>query len=171
MRAIAVLWAMGWALAANFLVTGDAVYEARAPIGAFRGVNRTLEGQVVFEPNQSQLQGKVCLDLSAWDSKEPLRDKHTRDMFQVDRYPKACLHIQGFDAGKSLVQGILSLHGVERKVVVPVRYTLGPGGTTLDFEGELEILLGDYGLKAPSFMGMRVQDRVTVRVRGQGVAR
>lgn len=170
-RGMGVLFLISWALAASFQVNGEAIYEARAPLGAFRGVNRTLDGQVTFEPNQGLLQGKVCLDLSAWDSKEPLRDKHTRDMFQVDRYPRACLEIRGFDSKNNLVQGILSLHGVERKVAVPVRYTLGQGGKTLDFEGEWEILLTDYGLKAPSFMGMRVQDRVTVRVKGQGVAR
>ncbi|WP_114312308.1 YceI family protein [Thermus caldifontis] len=170
-RGLGVSFLIGWALAASFQVNGEATYEARAPLGAWRGVNPTLEGQVVFEPNQGLLQGKVCLDLSAWDSKEPLRDRHTRDMFQVDRYPKACLDIQAFEPGKSLVQGTLSLHGVERKIAVPVRYTLEQGGKTLRFEAEFELLLSDYGLKAPSFMGMRVQDRVMVRVRGQGVAR
>lgn len=169
-RGIAFLFLFGWALAASFQVAGEATYEARAPLGAFRGTNPTLEGQVDFNPTQNLLRGRVCLDLTAWNSKEPLRDRHTRDMFQVEQYPRACLNIQGFDPGKNLVQGILSLHGVERKVAVPVRYTLEQGGGALRFEAELELLLSDYGLKAPSFMGMRVQDRVVVRIKGQGVA-
>jgi polyisoprenoid-binding protein YceI len=158
-------------MATTYEVHGEATYEARAPLGAFRGVNPSLEGQVVFEPTRGLLQGRVCLDLSAWDSREPLRDRHTREMFQVDRYPQACLSIQGWDPGQNLLQGTLSLHGVERRVAVPVRYTLEPGGKALSFEGSFELLLSDYGLKAPSFMGMRVQDRVVVRVKGQGVAR
>ncbi|ADW21714.1 YceI family protein [Thermus scotoductus] len=171
LRGIALLFLLGWAAAATYQVSGETLYEARAPLGAFRGVNPTLEGQVVFKLTKGFLQGRVCLDLSAWDSTEPLRDRHTREMFQVDRYPRACLNIQGFDPGQSLVQGTLSLHGVERKVAVPVRYTLEQGGQTLRFEAEFELPLSDYGLKAPSFMGMRVQDRVVVRVKGQGVAR
>lgn len=170
-RGIALLFLLGWAVATTYQVSGETLYEARAPLGAFRGVNPTLEGQVVFELTKGFLQGRVCLDLFAWDSKEPLRDQHTREMFQVDRYPRACLDIRSFDPSRGLVQGTLSLHGVERKVGVPVRYTLEEGGRLLRFEGELEVLLSDYGLKAPSFMGMRVQDRVVVRVKGQGVAR
>ncbi|MFN3368980.1 MAG: YceI family protein [Thermus sp.] len=169
-RGIAVLWLLGWAMAANFQVQGEATYEARAPLGTFRGVNPSLEGVVSFEPVKGLLQGRVCVDLSAWDSKEPLRDRHTREMFQVDRYPQACLLIQGWDANQNLVHGVFSLHGVERRVTVPVRHTL-EGGRILRFEGEWELLLSDYGLKAPSFMGMRVQDRVVVRVKGQGVAK
>lgn len=122
-----------------------------------------------LDPTKGLLKGKVCLDLSSWDSQEPLRDRHTRDMFQVDRYPQACLALQGFDPKKGQVLGILSLHGVERQVSIPVRHALGEEGLT--FEGAFEVLLSDYGLKAPSFMGMRVQDRVLVRVKGKGVPR
>ncbi|TFU15350.1 YceI family protein [Thermus tengchongensis] len=170
MRWMTLLLTLGWALATGYQVQGEAVYQARAPLGAFQGVNPTLKGQVVFDLTKGQLQGRVCLDLAAWDSKEPLRDRHTRDMFQVDRYPQACLTVAGYDAQKGLVQGTLSLHGVEKKVAWPLRYTLAEGGKRVNFEGEFELLLSDYGLKAPTFMGMRVQDRVMVRVKGQGVA-
>ncbi|WP_038056682.1 YceI family protein [Thermus amyloliquefaciens] len=170
MRWLTLLFTLGWALAAGYQVQGEAVYEARAPLGAFQGVNPTLRGKVVFDLTTGQLQGRVCLDLTAWDSKEPLRDRHTRDMFQVDRYREACLEITGYDAQKGLVLGTLSLHGVERKVAWPLRYELEEGGKRARFAGEFELLLSDFGLKAPSFMGMRVQDRVVVRVKGQGVA-
>lgn len=54
---------------------------------------------------------------------------------------------------------------------VPQGLTLEEGDQLLRLEGKLEVLLSHYGLKAPSFMGMRVQDRVVVRVKGQEVAR
>lgn len=115
LRGIALLFLLGWAAAATYQVSGETLYEARAPLGAFRGVNPTLEGQVVFKLTKGFLQGRVCLDLSAWDSTEPLRDRHTREMFQVDRYPRACLNIQGFDPGQSLVQGTLATRSTSRE--------------------------------------------------------
>lgn len=166
---LAVWGLVGWALATSYQVKGEVIYQARAPVGAFSGSNPTLEGQVVLEG--TSLRGQVCLRLEAWDSKEPLRDRHTREMFQVDQYPQACLRITGYDSEKGLVLGTLSLHGVERPVAWSLRYTLEEGGKQARFEGEFELLLSQYNLKAPSFMGMRVQDRVTVRIRGQGVAR
>ncbi|GAB5602516.1 YceI family protein [Thermus sp. FJN-A] len=167
-RTLAVAVALGLAWGAGYQVSGEVRYEARAPLGAFGGTNPTLRGRVDFDPSLGRLEGRVCLDLAAWDSKEPLRDRHTREMFQVERFPEACLTLRGYDAAKGLVLGELELHGVRRAVSVPVSYRLE--GQRLAFTGELEVRLGDFGLKAPSFMGMRVQDRVVVRVQGQGVA-
>jgi len=169
MRALVLTLFLGAALAAGFQITGEVAYQARAPLGAFGGVNPTLKGEVAYDPDTGALQGRVCLDLAAWDSKEPLRDRHTREMFQVDRYPQACLEPRSLDQAKGLLLGTLELHGVRKEVAWPVRYTLEGG--RLRFQAEFDLLLGDYGLKAPSFMGMRVQERVRVRVQGEGVAR
>ncbi len=170
MRAFAAwFFLLGAAWAAGYAVSGEVAYQARAPLGAFGGVNRTLKGQVEFDPGSMRLQGQVCVDLSAWDSKEPLRDRHTREMFEVERFPEACLLLKGYDEATGQVLGVLDLHGVRREVAVPVRYRLEGG--KLVFSAEFALSLSDYGLKAPSFMGMRVQDRVAVKVEGQGVVR
>ncbi|MGC8875954.1 YceI family protein [Thermus sp.] len=169
LRLLALLGLLaGVALAARYRVTGEAVYEAQAPLGAFSGKNPTLEGEVTYEEASGRLEGQVCLDLSAWDSKEPLRDRHTREMFQVDRYPRACLTLKGLDPAKGVLLGVLDLHGVRREVAIPVRHRTE--GQRLLFQADFALRLSDYGLKAPSFMGMRVSDRVRVRVQGQGVA-
>jgi len=128
--ALSVLLA-GLALGQRYSVTGEAVYRAQAPLGSFQGVNRTLKGEVVQEGER--LQGQACIDLSAWDSKEPLRDRHTREMFQVDRYPQACLRLQGVDRAKGLVLGTLTLHGVEKPVAWPVK--LNQEGKGVRFQG------------------------------------
>lgn len=70
-RLAAWLLVLGAAWAADYRVTGEVAYQARAPLGAFGGVNRTLKGQVAFDPGSGRLQGQVCVDLAAWDSKEP----------------------------------------------------------------------------------------------------
>lgn len=165
---ILALVLLGTAWAAGYAVSGEVRYEARAPLGAFGGGNRTLKGKVEFDPASGRLQGRVCVDLAAWDSKEPLRDRHTREMFEVDRFPEACLTLKGYEAAKGLVLGELDLHGVRREVAVPVQYRLEGG--RLVFSAEFALSLADFRLKAPSFMGMRVQDRVAVKVQGQGVA-
>lgn len=172
MRALGIgifgLVLLGVAWATSYAVSGEVAYRARAPLGAFGGVNPTLKGKVEFDPASGRLQGRVCVDLAAWDSKEPLRDRHTREMFEVGRFPEACLTLKGYDAAKALVLGELELHGVRREMAVPVQYRLE--GRRLVFSAEFALSLADFRLKAPSFMGMRVQDRVVVKVQGQGVA-
>ncbi|SDF53780.1 hypothetical protein SAMN04488243_1821, partial [Thermus arciformis] len=50
---------LGLAWAAGYAVSGEVRYEARAPLGAFGGVNRTLKGKVEFDPTSGRLQGRV----------------------------------------------------------------------------------------------------------------
>jgi len=156
------------ALGQSFRVTGKAIYEAKAPVGAFQGVNSTLQGQVKVNLAQGEASGEVCLDLAAWDSKEPLRDRHTRDMFEVNRFPKACLRLTGLEAlgqgqeREAVAAGLLNLHGVERPL--KVKGTLRQEGNLYRFRGSFLLRLGDYGLKAPTFLGMRVAEEVKVWV-------
>lgn len=164
-----ILALLGGALAQGYQVRGEVVYTARAPIGTFSGVNRTLQGEVLLDPGSGSLSGRLCLDLSAWDSQEPLRDRHTRAMFEVERYPKACLIPERLDPDKGLLYGTLDLHGVRKPVAWSLELSQGTQGVR--FRARFLLRLSDYGLKAPRFMGMQVRDDVQVEVRGEGVGR
>lgn len=159
----------GGALAQGYQVRGEVVYTARAPIGTFSGVNRTLQGEVLLDQGSGSVSGRLCLDLSAWDSGEPLRDRHTREMFEVERYPKACFTPTKLDVDKGLLHGTLDLHGVRKAVVIPLEVAQGVQGVR--FRARFALRLSEYGLKAPRFMGMQVRDEVQVEVRGEGVGR
>ncbi len=170
---LAALLAFAFALAADYQVKGKVVYLARGPMGAFQGTNEAVTGTLRWDPGRGVLEGEVCVDLSAWDSGEPLRDKHTRSMFEVDKYPKACLVLTGLEGdpkkGPVKLLGELTLHGVTRPVAIPG--TARFEGDTIFFEGAFETKITDWKMKRPSLMGFKVRDRVKVQVYGEAVPR
>ena len=171
-RALIVgILAFALALAADYRVEGKVVYQARGPMGAFQGTNEAVAGTLRWDPGQGVIEGKVCVDLSAWDSGEPLRDKHTRSMFEVEKHPQACLVLTGLegDPKKGPVQllGKLTLHGVTRPVAIPGTARLE--GEAILFEGAFETKITDWEMKRPSLMGFKVRDLVRVQVYGKAV--
>jgi len=170
-RAMAFAVFLGMVLAAPlpYQVSGKVVYQARGPMGAFKGANTAVAGQVLWDAQAGTLTGKVCLDLSKWDSGEPLRDKHTRGMFEVNKYPEACLEITGLEgdpkSGAVKLLGNLTIHGVTRPVVIPgkVRFQ----GDTIVFEGSFETKITDWKMRRPSLLGFKVRDLVKVWVYGE----
>ena len=161
-------------LAANaYDVGGHIVYEAKGPIGAFKGENTAVSGALSWDTGQQVASGRVCVDLTAWDSGEPLRDKHTRTMFETDTYPEGCFELTGVRAGAApdeiVLLGNLTLHGVTRPLELPG--TFREEGGKLYFEGYFETKITDWEMKRPSMMGLKVRDLVKVWVYGEGVAR
>lgn len=173
MLALVVVFASALAAQA-YEVSGHVVYEATGPMGAFRGKNPAVSGRLSWDPAQWTASGKVCVDLKAWDSGEPLRDKHTRSMFEADTYPQACFQLNGVRpgsaAGKIVLQGRLSMHGVTLPLEIPGKFVTGPDGK-LSFEGYFETKITDWGMKRPSLLGFKVGDLVKVWVYGEGVPR
>jgi len=168
---LAGLLAFAFALAAEYQVKGKVVYLARGPMGAFQGTNEAVTGALRWDPGKQTLEGEVCVDLSTWDSGEPLRDKHTRSMFEVEKYPKACLVLTGIegDPAKGAVKllGELTLHGVTQAVAIPGTARI-EGGRIL-FEGTFETKITDWKMKRPRLMGFKVRDQVEVQVYGEAV--
>lgn len=158
--------------AQTYQVEGKVVYEARGPLGAFRGTNEAVSGTLTLNLEAKTLQGRVCLDLARFDSGEPLRDQHTRRMFEVEKYPEACLELKGFKGdprqGEVSLLGELSLHGVRRPVEIPGKVQLGPN---VVFEGAFETRITEWQMKRPSVMGFTVADQVKVFIYGRGVRR
>ena len=168
---LAGLLAFALAVAADYQVKGRVVSQARGPMGAFQGTNEAVRGTLRWDPQKGTLEGEVCVDLSAWDSGEPLRDKHTRSMFEVEKYPKACLVLTGIEGdpvkGPVKLLGELTLHGVTQAVAIPGIARIE--GERILFEGNFETKITDWKMKRPSLMGFKVRDRVKVQVYGEAV--
>ena len=158
--------------AGEYTVSGRIVYEARSPIGVFKGENRTVNGGLSWDPQTRKAEGRICVDLAAWDSGEPLRDRHTSAMFEVDTYPKGCFELTGVrvgaTAGKLVLFGNLTLHGVTRAIEIPGK--MHDEGSKLYFEGYFETKITDWEMKQPSMIGLKVNDLVKVWVYGEGAA-
>jgi polyisoprenoid-binding protein YceI len=71
---------------------------------------------------------------------------------------------KGADAMNGKLTGTLSLGGVQKEITIDAAATALPNGA-LRVVGAEELLLSDYGLKAPSLMmgAMKVGNKVTVR--------
>ena len=158
--------------AKGYDVGGRIVYEAKGPIGAFKGENTAVSGALTWDPEQQTASGRVCVDLTAWDSGEPLRDKHTRTMFETDVDPEACFELEGVRPGAApdeiVLVGRLSMHGVTLPLEIPGKLVQKANGR-LYFAGYFETRITDWGMKRPSMMGFKVRDRVKVWVYGEGV--
>jgi len=145
-----------------YIREGEVVYRAATALSAWTGHNRALRGEVRFDGRT--LTGRICLDLSAWDSGNPLRDAHTRRMFQVERFPESCFSPQKLIklADGLVVQGELNLHG--RKGIWSLKGALGGEGSSFNLRLAGLLSLRSWGLQPPRFLGLEVKDEVEVSV-------
>jgi polyisoprenoid-binding protein YceI len=94
-----------------------------------------------------------------------LRDKHTKDYLEVDKYPiatlvvaRAALKLPG--GGEGDAPGKLMVHGTTKDVTF--HYVANKSGDTLDIKGTTTINMNDYGVKTPSYLGVSVKPDVGV---------
>ena len=150
--------------AGNIPVGGTLQYKATGPTGTWEGINSTVSGDMTLDP----LNGKVCIQMKSWDSKNTRRDNHARDMFEVDQFPEACYTVKSVSGtGEGItVTGELELHGVRKSLPVTGNLVLSSGG--VQFTGSTTIKIEDFGMTRPAMMGMKVQNDVPVSITVKG---
>jgi len=108
------------------------------------------------------------------DTGNKSRDGQMREMFQGDRFPRIHGTARGIDVdgirretgkeggGKAFFDLTLKVRDVERTIPAAVT-NLREEGNRVGFDVEFSVSLKDFGLKAPSFLGIfRVRDKVAV---------
>lgn len=109
---------------------------------------------------------KVTMDLQKLDTGIPLRNKHLRENYlHTDKFPTATMtdieardidgQIKGTVKGKSPFKGMLELHGKKKQVTG--NYEVKGGNL---YSGDMEIDLPDFEVERPSFMGVKIVDKV-----------
>jgi len=109
--------------------------------------------------------------LSHLDTGIGLRNRHLRDHLDVEHFPRAEIRVPRravvFPAsGKSSeadAQGTLTLHGVSRPCSVHYRAEQGLLGE-IRVRGTTRIDMRDFGIEAPSYLGIRVEPTVAVQI-------
>jgi polyisoprenoid-binding protein YceI len=154
-----------------YILSGKITYHAHALIGQWQGVNTALTGQLNWDAQTKELSGQICLTLAQWSSGEPLKDRHTQDMFQVDQFPQGCYSVTGIQgdpaSGQVTLLGTLDLHGVKHDMSIPGTFQEQNG--VLIFDGTFTTNVTDWSMKRPSMLGMTVADDVQVEVHGEAV--
>ncbi len=118
---------------------------------------------------------EVDVPVESMDTGNTIRDGQMREMFESGRFPRIHGTVRGIDVDRIRhdvrVDGkaeasfdlVLRIRDVERTVRAAVT-GLQEEGDRVGFDVEFHVSLGDFGLKAPSFLGIfRVRDTVTVK--------
>ena len=151
-------------------LAGSIVCDAKSPITDWKGTNLAVTGTVTWNGETKTMAADVWVDLEKWDSHNPLRDKHTRTMFEVEKFPRAHFTVAGVsgntDAGEVMLRGTLDMHGVKREIQIPGKLQVANG--RISFQGNIDVKITEYGMKRPSLLGAQVADLVKLTVQAQG---
>ena len=142
------------------------------------GTAPEFAGEATLDPAHPAAGSSVVLRVvaSSLVTGNRMRDRKMRNShLEVERFPEIVFRstsIQMPEGGgalrpgetrKALVEGTLSLHGIDRTILFPasIRYDNG----SLSAEGELRLRLTDHGIPIPRFLWMVLNDEVVVRFR------
>ena len=154
------------------------------------GRAREFAGEVGFDPADLSAGGSVTLrvEASALETGNRMRDRRMRGFYlEAERHPAILFKSISIKVGpdrersesppaagtrgaapggtqrRALVEGVLSLHGVDRTILVPaaIRYDSG----TLTAEGSVTLRYSDHGIPIPRFLWLVMDDEIVVRFR------
>ena len=141
--------------------------------GSFEAKTTALSGSVAATGSGSTLDGSLAVDLRTLDTGIGLRNNHLRGKYlEVDKgsgFETATLSeidLRGLDVdapeGKGSFTGSLTLHGARKPVTGAVE--VHPAGAALRVKASFPVLLSDYGIAKPRYVGVGVKDTVQVEV-------
>jgi polyisoprenoid-binding protein YceI len=144
------------------------------PGGAFAATTSSLGGTLTLEgAKPAHLAGDVSIDLSTIDTGISLRNQHLKDNYlevaKGEGFNKAVLsdiHLadatgEAFD-GTSGFSGTLLLHGVKRPVTGTAE--IHSEGTSRRVRAEFPLVLTDWSITPPEYLGVGVGTRLLVKV-------
>lgn len=152
-------------------------FTVRHMVTKVRGRFNDFAGKINMDPkNLAASSVDFHVKATSVDTAVPDRDKHLRtaDFFDVEKYPEISFKSDSIKAtgkDKYAVTGTLTLHGVSKKVTLPVSF-LGQakdpwGGTRAGFETSTTLNRKDYGIvwnKAVDNGGVLLGDDVQVDI-------
>jgi polyisoprenoid-binding protein YceI len=160
-------------------------FDAKSTLHDFTGVTQKVSGELVVDLARPDAgaSGRIAVDARSLDTGVAGRDEEMRSRLDVEHHGELAFTWTGFEptavdsdaqtvAGRAL--GSLSIRGVQREVLVPVKVAVD-ASRRVSIEGEASIRLSDFGVEAPSQLGViSVEDRVTIwfalRARSLGAA-
>ncbi len=158
------------------LTSGEVRVRCRLTVGgSFDAVTSRISGALrPEEGGAAGLPGQVRVRLDSLDTGIGLRNRHLRETYlEVDRgegFREAVLIgvelADPFPSGarehETGFAGLLSLHGMERRVEGAARLVRGAGRVWV--EAEFPLSLAEYGIPPPRYLGVGVRDEVRITV-------
>ena len=131
-------------------------------------------GNVRFDVATGKASGQIVVDLKSGNTGNQDRDRHmNEDVLQSDRFPEAVFspdHVTGqiSPEGQILVHGILRVHGQDHDIAVPAKVTVRE--RQVSGTANFVVPYVKWGMKDPSTLVLRVNDKVDVKVTLVGTA-
>jgi polyisoprenoid-binding protein YceI len=127
-------------------------------------------GSIQFDPAGGPASGQMVVDAASGNSDNKSRDqKMTKDVLQADKYSAIVFtpqHMKGplAPAGPSQFQleGVLTLHGQDHPLTLDVKAEVQ--GNSLVADTSFVVPYIQWGLKNPSALFLRVNDKVQIHI-------
>ena len=160
--------------------------ESVADFETFTGKTNAVTGYVAYDSKTKSGSGKIVVDPKTIDTGIPLRNEHMQSAGWLDtgKYPEIVFEatkVQPTRGNDYKVTGTFTLHGVTKKITVPVtvRYSAaGPANKAAGFDGDIvrlttkfNISLSDYGISIPSNAAGKVSKEVTISLSTYAIAK
>ena len=150
------------------------VFSVDDNVDPFDGRTTNVTGTVVADPQApSQASVEVSVDLPSLDTGNNLRNQHLREKYlQTDRFPKATFKSVSVVAPPSIspnqpadltVTGDFSVHGITKRLTLPVKTTLLADGR-IHILSNFQIRLPDFGISVPHNLIVTVDDAISIRL-------
>ncbi|MEB3198619.1 MAG: YceI family protein [Candidatus Sericytochromatia bacterium] len=165
-------------------------FTSKAAIVKFVGRTAKFEGEAQIDPsNPAKASGKVIVDLPSLDTGISLRNEHMRGALETEKFPKAVFAFDGIrvpgnrlPADKpvtGMATGSMTIHGVTKKITVPVELTLLPqqdasyrAGDWVHVTSQFKLKVTDYGVQLPKgVFGLKVAEDMDMLIDGMAKAR
>ena len=152
----------------------SAEFHAEDTYDAFDGKTSDVTGTIVADPaNPSAASVQLVINVDSLDTGVALRNKEMRGRYlQTDKFGTATFKSVSVSGPASIapnqpadinITGDLTLHGITKRLTIPVRVVLIPDGrihTTSSFK----IHMPDFGITVPHNILVTVNDEVPVRL-------
>jgi polyisoprenoid-binding protein YceI len=151
-----------------------AEFHAEDSYDAFDGKTHKVTGGIVADPaNPSAASVEVNIDMASLDTGNKLRNREMRELYlDTGKYPTARFKSVSVDAPASIapnapadikVTGDFTLHGVTKRMTIPVRVVLIPDGR-IHATSSFNVHMPDFGINVPQNILVTVNNDVPVRL-------
>ena len=139
-------------------------FDAKASLGAFRGITKVARGEMSGGATLSAVHGFVEADAITLSTDNGLRDKDMRKTLEVEKFKtirfdldSVTVHSESGDSARIDLVGRMTIHGVTRALRIPAE--LHRKGTELRVTGGCDLFLPAYGVtKLKRMLGMLSMD-------------
>jgi polyisoprenoid-binding protein YceI len=150
-------------------------FHAEDTYDSFDGKTNKVSGTIVADPAApGGATVTLSVDLASLDTGVGLRNREMRERFlETSKFPHATFKSVSVAAPPSIapntpadirVTGDFTLHGVTKRVTIPVRVVLIPDGNQIHATSMFNVRMPDFGIDVPDNILVTVNHEVPVRL-------